>query len=81
MISLKEDIFLKFRRLDLIVFNNHIFPEGLHSVYLRCTFLLHEEHLSKAASSNDFLDLEILQSSISITFSGESGSMISGWIW
>ena len=61
MISFLQDVLLEHGRLNLVVVENNILPEGLHRVHCLGVLFLHEEHLAKATFSNDLLDLEGVQ--------------------
>ena len=59
MVRLKQDVFLKPCWLDLIILNDNILSQWLHRIDLLWASLLHEEHLTEGAATNDWLDHEI----------------------
>lgn len=59
MLSFKENLFLELSGLNLVVLNDDILAKGLHGKDLSRVLLLHQEHLSKTASSDHFLDDEV----------------------
>lgn len=71
MVSLEQDFLFKFSAFHLVVVNDHILSERLHGIDLFGAFLLNEEDLAKAASSNDLPDDEVLQSHSFVSLLGK----------
>ena len=66
MVDLIENIFFEIYVLHLIVLQNKILADTLHSEQLTGSLLLYEEHFSKSPLANQLLDLEIFESRIAL---------------
>lgn len=60
VISLHEDLFLKFSALYLVIIENDIFSQRFHSKNLFGILFLDKEHLTEASSTNNPSDDEVL---------------------
>ena len=76
MVGLQKNVLLQLGRFDLIVIQNHILAQALHSIYLVVGLLLHKENLSKAATTNNLPDFEISESRVSVSVFCEGSSVV-----
>jgi len=60
VVSSEENIFLQESTLYLIMFNEHILPNGLDSVELLIHVQLCKVHSAESASANLLLDIEVV---------------------
>lgn len=68
MVGLHKDLFLELGAFYLIIVENHVFSQTLHRVNLLAVLLFNEEDLTKASSSNDLPDHEVLKRHLMIAF-------------
>lgn len=68
VISLKQNILLKFRAFDLIIIYNHILSKTFHGIVVTIVFLFHQEYLTERASSDNFDKVETLQIYLGVSF-------------
>ena len=61
MLALEHDILFKLRVLDLIVLNQHIFPNDLNGVQLLVFCVLRQKNLAEGAFAQHHYDFEISQ--------------------
>jgi len=72
VVCLQQNILFKFGGLNLIVINDYVLAEGLHSVDLAAIFLLHQKYFTKATSSNNFFNLEVGQGNVVVSVFSKS---------
>jgi len=68
VISLKQDVLLKFCTFNLIIVDDHVFSQRFHCVVVSIIFLFDKENLSKRASPNDFDEMKALQINLRVSF-------------
>lgn len=64
VVSLQKDVLLQTSRLDLVVFDDYIFTQRLHSVHFLRSPLLDKEDFTEGASTNDGLDNEVREGDV-----------------
>lgn len=64
VIGLEQDVLFESSRLNLVVLDDHVLSQRLHRVHLVRTSLLHQEHFSERATTNDRFDDEVGESDI-----------------
>mmetsp|Transcript_42273 Transcript_42273/g.40497 ORF Transcript_42273/g.40497 Transcript_42273/m.40497 type:complete len:264 (-) Transcript_42273:562-1353(-) len=73
MVCLEKDLLFELGTFYLIVVDDDILPETFHGIHLFAALLLHQEHLTKASSPNDFPNDEILEADLLVSFLGVEG--------
>ena len=61
MVDLLENLHLQLERVEALVIQHGVFPDGLHSVYFLRLPVLDLEHLAECAFANQLEPLEVLQ--------------------
>merc|ERR1740139_163316 len=61
VVYLVQDIFLQTNVLELLMLNNHILADALHSVQIPIRFMLDKEYFSKGTLANHLFDLKVFQ--------------------
>ena len=80
VVSLQQNIFFQLRWSNLVVVENHILAQTLHSIHLLSIFFLDKEHFTEASSADNFDDCEVLKRSSSVTTLGK-GSLVIAIPW
>ena len=70
MISLKQNILLQLRALNLIIIDDYILSKRLHSVNLERILFLYQEYFAETSSTDDLLDGKIGEAHLRISFFG-----------
>ena len=68
VISLQQDVLLQTSRLDLVVFNDYILAERLHSVHFLSSPLLDKEDFTEGTPTDHRLDNEVGKGDILVSF-------------